>query len=338
MSDPRDAILVGILETPTVWLQLDSGESREIAQPFSGAERKLGQHGGKTDSAGLPGLPLASRLRMAFETRAFDVVYQPSIDTRSGRIRGVEALLRWNDPAHAASTPTDFVPELERTGLIGPVGEWLLQEACQRIGPLSSAGAPLGLSVNLSPRQFTEPGLVDRIAAILGEQGFAAARLEVEITESMIENLNHARATIEDLRALGVRVLIDDFGIGYSSLNHLKQLPVAGLKLDRTFIAGMLTNRHDRLITESVIRLAHELRLEVVAEGVEDIAHERWLRARGVQRLQGFLYSPGIGWRALAAMLREQPFAYAPGVAQKRSLGIRGRKGKATLNVPQRCA
>lgn len=336
--DPHDAIFSGILETPTVWFQLDSGGLQEIERPFAGAERKLSRAGGAAGSArhpDLPDLPLASRLRLAFESAAFSVVYQPCIDAHSGLIRGVEALLRWNDPAGAAQSPTEFVPELERTGLIGPVGEWLLQEACQRLGPLRTAGKPLRLSVNLSPRQFTEPGLVDRIAAILEAQRFAPERVEVEVTESMIENLDHARATIEDLRALGLSVLLDDFGIGYSSLNHLKLLPVAGLKLDRSFVAGILADRHDRLITESIIRLARELELEVVAEGVEDIEHERWLRARGVQRLQGFLYSPGVGWRALSAMLREQPFAYPPKTTRTRTISERR---KRNLTASPRCA
>lgn len=330
--DPRDTLFNGILEAPTMWLQLGAGAPQEIEQPFSGAERRLGRASSATDGA----LPLASRLRLAFESDAFVVAYQPCIDARSGLICGVEALLRWDDPAHEALSPADFVPELERTGLIGPVGEWLLGEACQRLGPLRSAGKPLGLSVNLSPRQFTEPGLVDRIAAILDARGFAAQRLEVEVTETMIENLDHARATIEELRALGVSVLIDDFGIGYSSLNHLKLLPVAGLKLDRSFVAGILTNRHDRLITESIIRLAHELELQVVAEGVEDIEHERWLRARGVQRLQGFLYSPAVDWRLLGAMLDEQPFLFPP---PKRALTQSdARKVKATLTTRRRRA
>lgn len=337
MADPRDAIFSGILETPTVWLQVDTGGIEQIDQPFSGAESRLGRLDGQVDSSPsseLPGLPLTSRLRLAFENRAFSVAYQPCIDARTGLIRGVEALLRWTDPQHEANSPTDFVPDLERTGLIVPVGDWLLQEACRRIGPMRSADEPLGLSANLSPRQFTEPGLVDRIAGILDRCGFAPQRLEVEITESMIENLEHARATIEELRALGVRVLIDDFGIGYSSLNHLKLLPVAGLKLDRTFIAGMLTDRHDRLITESIIRLARELCLDVVAEGVEDRKHASWLRARGVKRLQGFLYSPGVRWEELEAMLLAQPFARrpaAPAAGRSRSARRSPRRGAGSV-------
>lgn len=165
-------------------------------------------------------------------------------------------------------------------------------------------------------------------------------RLDIEITESMIENLGHARATIEDLRARGVPVLIDDFGIGSSNSVISSKLSAARLELDRTFIAGMLTltYRHDRLITESVIRLARELKHDVVAEGVEDIEHERWLRARGVQGLQGFLYSPAVGCRALAAMLRGQPFAYPAAVKPQRPSAVGARRKKVTLNAGRRCA
>lgn len=332
MPDPRESILAGILDTPTVWLQLDAASVDEIALPFSGAEKRLGRRSrtadadADADEAEVPRLPLSSRLRRAFEEGAFSVVYQPQVETDTGLVMGVEALLRWSDPAKEAGSPADFVPILERTGLIGAVGEWVLREACTRIRHMSSRGRPLILSVNLSPRQFSESGLVDRIATVLEQCRFPANRLEVEITESMIENLEYARQTIVALRALGVRVVIDDFGIGYSSLNHLKLLPVAGLKLDRSFVAGMLANRHDKLITESIIHLARELNLEVVAEGVEDVAHERWLRQRGVQRLQGFLFSPGVSAARLSALLRKQPFARAPAGSSRGKTASAGRR------------
>lgn len=303
MSD--HSILAGILATPTVWLQLDSGVPRRLSAPFSGVEKIIGRDAEATPLAAHAHLPLETRLRIAFEQGLFSLSYQPSVDAKSGRIRGAEALLRWQDPLGEASAPSTFVPALEASGLIVSVGEWVLREACTRF---AAADPALRVSVNLAPKQFAQPFFVERIAEILRETGLPADRLELEVTESVLENVDHAIHSIARLNALGVCVLIDDFGVGYSSLGHLKKLPVSGLKLDRTFVTGILTHRRDRLITESIIKLAAELALEVVAEGVEMVEQEQWLRRNGISRLQGFLYSPAIPFDDFAAMAEAQPF------------------------------
>ncbi|HKY92990.1 MAG TPA: EAL domain-containing protein [Nevskiaceae bacterium] len=303
MSDK--SILAGILETPTVWLQLDSGVPRRLSAPFSGTEKIIGRDAEAKPLSAHARLPLETRLRIAFEQGLFALAYQPSIDARTGRIRGAEALLRWQDPLGEASAPSTFVPALEASGLILPVGEWVLREACARFAQGDPA---LTVSVNLAPRQFAQPWLVERIAEVLRDTRLPPQRLELEVTESVLENVEHAVHSIERLNALGVCVLIDDFGVGYSSLGHLKKLPASGLKLDRTFVTGIFTSRRDRLITESIIKLAAELSLEVVAEGVETVEQEQWLWRNGIRRMQGFLYSPAIPFDDFAAMARAQPF------------------------------
>lgn len=253
----------------------------------------------------------------------FSLFYQPNVDSRTGTIRGAEALLRWQDPLAEASSPSLFVPALEESGLIVSVGEWVLREACTRF---ASVDDTITVSVNLAPKQFAQPYLAERVATILHETGLPARRLELEVTESVLEDVDHAIRTIEQLNELGVCVLIDDFGVGYSSLSHLKKLPVAGLKLDRTFVTGVLGNRRDRLITDSIIKLAGELSLEVVAEGVETVEQERWLRRNGIERLQGFLYSPAVPFDDFAAMAKAQPFQRQEKAAVKRAAPARRRK------------
>lgn len=305
MHGSQGNMLSGILDTPTVWLQLDDCSARHLPSRFASTKPLRGYSGVSADD---PPLPLSARLHRAFEDDEFQLAFQPFVDARSLRICGAEALLRWTDPLHEAGSPDLFVPVLEQTGLIVAVGEWVLREACRQILEVDCHGDPAVVSVNLAPRQFAETNLVDRIARILSDTKMPPCRLELEVTESVLEDVDRACATLHQLRELGVRVLLDDFGVGYSGLGRLKRLPVSGLKLDRSFVTGMLASRPDRLITESIIGLARELKLDVVAEGVEDREHQNWLREQGVNRLQGFLYSPAVDAPRLRQLVATQDF------------------------------
>ncbi|TDU24231.1 EAL domain-containing protein (putative c-di-GMP-specific phosphodiesterase class I) [Panacagrimonas perspica] len=319
------SILSDILGTPTAWLQVDDCPERPSRRRHRATTRSSA---GADAEEPAEADDLLACLREAVVLNAFSVVFQPILDAKSRDIIGAEALLRWTSTTHKANRPADFVPVLEASGLIKRVGAQVLEEACRAMRDLLSRDGPVRLSVNISPKQFIDPGLADLVESILCDNAFAPDRLEIEITENAIEDFTQARATILALKALGVRVVIDDFGVGYSSLGHLKKLPVSGLKLDRSFVVGALKNRHDRLITESIIRLAHDLKLEIVAEGIEDIAHERWLCARGVDRLQGFLYSEGVSASAFAEMLSVQPFARNVARRQKSAAPRRPKRPK----------
>jgi EAL domain-containing protein (putative c-di-GMP-specific phosphodiesterase class I) len=299
-------MLADILDTPTAWLQIDNRPERPSGRRYRAPNRSSADPHAK-ESADAD--DLLACVREAVVLNAFTVVFQPILDAKNREIVGAEALLRWPNATHKANRPVDFVPVLEASGLIKRVGAQVLEEACRAMRDLRTRDGLVKVSVNISPKQFTDPGLANLVESILRDNAFAPERLEIEITENAIEDFPQARATMLALKTLGVGVVIDDFGVGYSSLGHLKKLPVSGLKLDRSFVVGALKSRHDRLITESIIQLAHDLKLEIVAEGIEDIACERWLCARGVDRLQGFLYSEGINASALTDMLIVQPFA-----------------------------
>jgi len=306
---PPGPFLADILDTPTAWLQVEGRTECPSSRRIGPLARSKRNPGNPEEKSTPQAASLFSCVREAVSHDAFTVVFQPILDSKSRCITGAEALLRWTNATHEANRPSDFVPVLETSGLIKRVGAKALDDACRQLRDLSACGQPLKLSVNISPKQFSDPALAALVGRILRDRDFAPDRLELEVTENAIEDFPRARAAILAIRKLGARVVIDDFGVGYSSLGHLKKLPVSGLKLDRSFVTEALRSRHDRLITESIIQLAHDLDLEIVAEGIEDVAHERWLCARGVDRLQGFLYSQGVGAEKLAMMLRTQPFA-----------------------------
>jgi diguanylate cyclase (GGDEF)-like protein/PAS domain S-box-containing protein len=238
-------------------------------------------------------LTLESSLRHALERGELRLHYQPQVDVRSGRIVGVEALLRWQHPEFGLVPPGDFVPLLEETGLIVPAGEWVLDTACAQLAAWHAAGWPeLRLAVNLSPRQFHAGGLAATIERCLACNGRKPGRLELEITEGVI--LEHARATLDTLEGLhahGVRLAVDDFGTGYSSLSYLQRFPIDTLKIDRSFVQDIPRDPDDSAITAAIIVMAQSLKLEVVAEGVESATQRDFLHARGCHVMQGFLFS-----------------------------------------------
>ncbi|MFC5302416.1 EAL and GGDEF domain-containing protein [Azospira restricta] len=236
---------------------------------------------------------LEQRLRRAVERNEFVLHFQPQVDVAQRRVCGVEALVRWQDPEAGLVPPAEFIPVAEETGLILELGEWVLRGACRQIRAWHDAGWPqVPVAVNLSPRQFQQSDLVERVRAILAETGVPPAMLELEITESsLMHSVEEALAQVQALADMGVRLAIDDFGTGYSSLAYLKRFPVSRLKIDRSFVRDLCDDRDDAAIVASIIGLARSLALEVVAEGVETAPQLAALRDEGCRHCQGYLFS-----------------------------------------------
>ena len=236
---------------------------------------------------------LETHLVNALQRNELSLQYQPKIAIATGRICGVEALLRWRNPQLGNVPPSAFIPVAEDTGLIVPIGKWVMKTACEQSAAWRRMGLPaMGMAVNLSPRQFKDPGLAQDVTETLRASGLSAQLLELEITEGMIMNsIDQAVQVATVIKDIGVRLAIDDFGTGYSSLSQLKRFPIDTLKIDRSFIRELPDNSEDMAITESIITLGKALGVNVVAEGVETAAQEAFLRSHGCDEIQGFLYS-----------------------------------------------
>ena len=241
-------------------------------------------------------LRLESRLHLALERQEFVVHYQPLVRGGDGRIVGLEALVRWQDPDHGLVLPGDFIAVAEETGLIVPLGEEVLAAACRQMAAWIAQGLEPGrMAVNLSARQFRQQELVEVIQQALAESGLPPHLLELEITESLaMDDVAFTRQVIGSLRALGVHSSLDDFGTGYSSLSHLSTLPFDVLKIDRTFVGGIGRQSSEAAIVRAVIALGHELGLTVVAEGVETLEELAFVREHGCDQVQGFLFSRAV--------------------------------------------
>lgn len=237
-------------------------------------------------------LALETDLRRALEREEFILHYQPQLHMCAGRIAGFEALLRWQHPTRGLVSPADFVPLLEETGLIVPVGEWALRRACAESRSLRDLdGAPMPVSVNVSARQFGDHRLVDELRRILRDEKMPPENLELEITESTVmQDVQTAGEILAALDGLGVRLAIDDFGTGYSSLAYLKRFPINALKIDRVFIQDLPWDDNCSTLTEASISLGHKLGLEVVAEGVETAKQFQFLRTHGCDMIQGHYF------------------------------------------------
>jgi EAL domain-containing protein (putative c-di-GMP-specific phosphodiesterase class I) len=238
-------------------------------------------------------LSLENRLRQALERGEFVLHYQPKINLVSQQLTGVEALLRWNDPLTGLVPPNRFIPILEETGLIHEVGQWALTEAVADYRRWRESGMrAVRIAVNVSPLQLRNRGFVALIEAALGPDAAAPAGLELEITESIImEDVRFSIASLRAIRALGVGIAIDDFGTGFSSLSYLSRLPVHTLKIDRFFVIDMTVSPEGLALVSTIINLAHSLKLNVVAEGVETEEQARLLRVLNCDEMQGYLLS-----------------------------------------------
>jgi diguanylate cyclase (GGDEF)-like protein/PAS domain S-box-containing protein len=249
---------------------------------------------------------LETELRQALERNQFELVYQPKLDLLSNRISGVEALLRWRSPEKGLVSPVEFIPLLEDTGLIVPIGAWVLQTACAQAAAWERDGMHLTMAVNLSPRQFHDNGLTDMIQAALTNSGLSAKQLELEVTESLLmEDSTRSQTTLASIKQMGIHISVDDFGTGYSSLAYLKRFPLDTLKIDRTFVKEVGIDPDDTAIVRAVIALARSLRLTVVAEGVETHEQLEFLRETRCEQAQGYLISRPLAGPAFAAWMAQ---------------------------------
>jgi EAL domain-containing protein (putative c-di-GMP-specific phosphodiesterase class I) len=238
-------------------------------------------------------LTLENQLRRALDNEEFVLHYQPKINLASGQLTGAEALIRWNDPRTGLIPPARFIPILEETGLIHEVGRWALRQAIADYLRWRASGlAVVRIAVNVSPLQLRNRGFITEIKQAIGVDLHAAAGLELEITESLImEDVKHSIASLQAVRALGIRIAIDDFGTGYSSLSYLSKLPVDTLKIDRSFVIDMASAPGGRELVSTIINLGHSLKLKVVAEGVETDEQSRLLQILNCDEIQGYLFS-----------------------------------------------
>lgn len=231
-------------------------------------------------------------LKKAIKQNEFRLYYQPKVNLLSGKIIGVEALIRWLHPKKGLIPPLDFIPIAEETGLIIPIGEWVLRTACLQNKAWQDDGyLPMVMSVNLSARQLYQPQFVNAVRNILEDTGLAPEYLELEITESMMVDTNHALPMIKELKDLGVQISLDDFGTGFSALYYLKEFPISKIKIDQSFIRNCTSDANDTTIVKTIIAMAHQLKMGVIAEGIESTDQLQFLQQNLCNHGQGYLFS-----------------------------------------------
>ncbi|MEG4855167.1 EAL domain-containing response regulator [Microcoleus sp. B5-D4] len=257
---------------------------------------------------------LEALLRHALAQGEFQVYYQPQVNIATGQVIGAEALVRWQNPDRGIISPCEFIPLAEETGLIIQIGEWVLLSACAQAASWLAAGfSPFTISVNLSARQLSDPELKARIVQILETTGLEPANLELEMTESaLVENATVAGTTLNQLKALGIRIAIDDFGTGYATLGYLKQFAFDSLKIDRIFVRNANEDTQNAAITTAVILLGHSLNMTVIAEGVETEAELDFLKQHQCDIMQGYLFSRPEPAAIIESMLVADPNVFAP--------------------------
>jgi EAL domain-containing protein (putative c-di-GMP-specific phosphodiesterase class I) len=273
------------------------------------------------DQQSLRRLQLGTELEEAMADGSIDVVFQPIIDARTSDIVSVETLVRWSHPRYGAIPPDDFIHLAEQIGRIGPLTDHVLDRSLARCRRWLDDGIALSVAVNLSARCLTEPDLVERVGRALQRHGVPGELLTLELTEgSVVDDSVRSSTVLADLHALGLRLSMDDFGTGYSSLSQLRQLPIDEVKIDKSFVLGMSTSQGESFIARSIIELAHNLGLRVVAEGVEDEVTRKLLADMGCDKLQGFLVSRPLsddrleGWLLARTGVRSA----APGATHRR--------------------
>jgi EAL domain-containing protein (putative c-di-GMP-specific phosphodiesterase class I) len=259
-------------------------------------------------------MQLENDLRQALARGQFELHYQPNVHLATGETVGMEALVRWRHPQKGMVMPADFIPLAEETGLIVPIGDWVLQEACRQNKAWHDKGLPkLRVAVNISAIQFHQKNLLDSVAKALKRSGLAPQYLEVEITESVVmQKASEAIVTLGELAKMGVHISIDDFGTGYSSLSYLKRFPLHTLKIDRSFIRDLSDSADDAAIVSAIIAMAHSLRLKVVAEGVETRDQLRLLHTLGADQYQGYYRSKPVAAGEFERVLALPPRSDTP--------------------------
>jgi EAL domain-containing protein (putative c-di-GMP-specific phosphodiesterase class I) len=258
---------------------------------------------------------ISDGIRRAIDHGELRLHYQPQVETASGNLTGLEAVVRWYHPARGVVPPAVFIPIAERTGAIIPLGKWVFEEACRQFSQWRAEGiAPPTLAVNLSAIQCRHAGLESDFRDIMARYDIPPDHLEVELTESVLmDTFMQQRDVIERLKGMGLKIAIDDFGTGYSSLNYLAEYPVDRLKIAQELVFGVPENLRHELVVKAAIRLAHELGTEVIAEGVESEAQARFLMAAECEYAQGYLFSPPLTAKSVTELLRRGRVNALPG-------------------------
>lgn len=318
LRDPLTLAGHHVFVTPSIGIAVFPHDGEEVDTLFKNADTAMyhAKRSGKNayqfyddsmNKAARERLVLENALRFALDNGEFSLHYQPQLDLRSGAIVGVEALLRWHNPELGPVSPADFIPLAEETGLIIPIGAWVLKTACTQAKTWQTQGLkPLRVAVNLSVRQFMQPDLVDLVRQSLVETGLTASYLELELTESLLmQDVEQAIETMDTLKAMGVRLAIDDFGTGYSSLSYLRRFPLDQLKIDGSFVQDITSDPNNAAIALAVVSMAHSLKLRVVAEGVETYSQQAFLRSKLCDEIQGFYISRPLPPEELATLLQK---------------------------------
>lgn len=261
-----------------------------------------------TQSSAINRLNMESEMRRAIERGEFILHYQPQINATSGHVVGMEALIRWRHPERGMIPPYHFISIAEETGMIVPIGEWVMYEACRQNKAWYDTGlGELKVAVNLSARQFSDRNLLDKVRHVLKQSGLNPAFLELEITESVImKDIETTIALLEEIASMGLSLAIDDFGTGYSSLSYLKRFPIDKLKIDKSFIDDVISSEDDGKIVEAIIGLSHNLKLNVICEGVEDAEQFTWLQERQCNEIQGYYFSKPLPADEFEAFVRSR--------------------------------
>jgi diguanylate cyclase (GGDEF)-like protein len=259
-------------------------------------------------------LTLETALRHALERSEFSLHYQPKVDLVTRQITGVEALLRWTHPERGMLPPSQFIPLAEETGLIVPIGRWVLREACAQNMAWQRRGLrPVSMAVNLSPRQFVDESLLQDIDEALAASGMSPVLLQLEVTESMVmRNVPRAIKVLDAVQSRGIRLAIDDFGTGYSSMSLMKQFPIDTIKIDRSFVRDLPDDSEDRAIAQAIISMGKALGMTIVAEGVETAEQEAFLRNNACDEMQGYLFSKPVPAAELAKLLQPTALIASP--------------------------
>lgn len=307
--------------TPSLGISLYPGDGKDFETLLKNADTAMYQakqagrntfqfYASEMNVATLEHLMLESNLRSALANKEFMLYYQPLVALASGRIVGVEALIRWQHPHIGLISPARFIPVAEDTGLINPIGDWVLFEVCQQAQAWQAAGIdPVTVAVNVSPVQFRQSTFVDVVAGALAFTGLEPSLLELELTErTVMHDAEVNLGTMSALHRMGVELAVDDFGTGYSSLAYLKRFPVSKLKIDQSFVRNVVGDADDQAIASTIVSMGRSLRLKVLAEGVETAEQLDWLKAHDCDLVQGYLFSPPVPAEQMAELLRRQPF------------------------------
>jgi diguanylate cyclase (GGDEF)-like protein len=318
LQAPVRIAAIDIHTSPSIGIAMypdDGASSQALLAHADAAMHSAKQHGRGNFRRYAPGMhagaedrvQLESELHNAVTLNQFELYYQPKVDTRTGEVRSAEALIRWVHPTRGVISPGEFIPLAEECGLISAIGAWVIREACRQARAWQNDGVPsLRVSVNLSASQFRDSGLVDSIRAALDDAGLQARYLEVELTESAVmSDPEQSIAILEQLSAMGVLVSVDDFGTGYSSMSYLRRFPIDKLKIDRVFIAEIVSRPEDASIVRAIVSLAHSLHLKVVAEGVETPAQLDFLKSADCDEYQGYHFSRPLPAADFERLIRE---------------------------------